>query len=110
INDRFGVGADDRVLAVSALDFDLSVYDIFGLLDRGGAVVIPEQEARRDADRWVELVSRHRATVWNSVPTLLDMLLEAAGEEGVSPLRLVLLGGDWVGLDLPGRLAAASPG
>src|SRR5207244_12636192 len=32
INERFGIGETDRVLAVSALDFDLSVYDIFGLL------------------------------------------------------------------------------
>ncbi|HTB49506.1 MAG TPA: amino acid adenylation domain-containing protein, partial [Solirubrobacteraceae bacterium] len=109
INDRWGVTSEDRALAVSALDFDLSVYDIFGLLDRGGALVIPEQDSRRDAGRWLELVKCHGVTVWNSVPALLDMLLETAGEEPLRSLRLVLLGGDWVSLDLPGRLAATSP-
>ncbi|WP_255686690.1 AMP-binding protein, partial [Micromonospora okii] len=37
---RFGVGVGDRVLAVSALDFDLSVFDVFGLLGVGGGVVL----------------------------------------------------------------------
>jgi len=45
INQRFNVGVDDRVLALSALEFDLSVYDIFGILAAGGAIVIPEPQA-----------------------------------------------------------------
>ena len=40
INERYGVGREDRALAVSGLDFDLSVYDIFGLLTAGGTVVV----------------------------------------------------------------------
>ncbi|KPC62700.1 non-ribosomal peptide synthetase [Streptomyces chattanoogensis] len=110
INERFGVGESDRVLAVSALDFDLSVYDIFGPLSAGGAVVLIEEESRRDAQRWLELVRRHRVTIWNTVPALLDMLLVVAeGAQAPDPLRLVLVSGDWVGLDLPGRLAAQRP-
>jgi non-ribosomal peptide synthetase component F len=35
INERFGVSADDRILALSSLSFDLSVYDIFGALAAG---------------------------------------------------------------------------
>ncbi|GAB3579612.1 non-ribosomal peptide synthetase [Amycolatopsis endophytica] len=112
VNRRYGAGPGDRVLAVSALDFDLSVYDVFGLLAAGGAVVTIPEESRRDARRWAELAAEHRVTVWNSVPALLDMLLVVA--EGATPvlpadLRLVLLSGDWVGLDLPGRLAAVAP-
>jgi len=44
------------VLAVSGLDFDLSVYDVFGLLGAGGALVLPREEERREARRLVELV------------------------------------------------------
>jgi pyochelin synthetase len=39
-NDRYAVGPGDRVLGLSALGFDLSVYDIFGLLGAGGALVL----------------------------------------------------------------------
>jgi amino acid adenylation domain-containing protein len=110
INERFGVGPDDRVLAVSALDFDLSVYDIFGLLSAGGAVVCVADADRREARAWVDLVRRRRVSVWNSVPALLDMLLVAAAGEPLGDLRVALVSGDWVGLDLPGRLARAAPG
>ncbi|WP_412101281.1 amino acid adenylation domain-containing protein [Micromonospora maris] len=109
INSRYDVGPDDRVLAVSALDFDLSVYDIFGLLTAGGALVVLAEEERREARRWAQLAHRWGVTVWNSVPALLDMLLVAAGDHPPASLRLALLSGDWIGLDLPGRLAQVAP-
>ncbi len=37
MNTRFQVRASDRVFALSRLSFDLSVYDIFGVLAAGGA-------------------------------------------------------------------------
>ncbi|HEX5494655.1 MAG TPA: amino acid adenylation domain-containing protein, partial [Mycobacteriales bacterium] len=107
INDRFGIGPNDRVLAISALDFDLSVYDIFGLLGTGGAVVLADENARRDPGRAHDLLERHSVTLWNSVPVLLDMLL-STGLPVPASLRLALLSGDWIGLDLPGRLADQS--
>ncbi|MFC9249794.1 amino acid adenylation domain-containing protein [Amycolatopsis thailandensis] len=107
ISRRFDVGEDDRVLALSALDFDLSVYDVFGLLSAGGALVLVEEDSRRDARRWLELVRRHDVTVWNTVPALLDMLLVVT--DVPLGLRVALISGDWVGLDLPGRLAAHAP-
>ncbi|WP_238009494.1 salicylate synthase [Dactylosporangium sp. AC04546] len=106
--DRFGLGPHDRTLAISALDFDLSVFDLFAPLSVGGAVVTVTED-RRDVHAWGALVAAHRVTVLNCVPPLLDMLL--AGGVALGPtLRLVLLGGDWVGADLPARLAAATPG
>jgi acyl-coenzyme A synthetase/AMP-(fatty) acid ligase/acyl carrier protein len=111
VNRRFEVKADDRVLAVSALEFDLAVYDIFGLLSAGGAVVLIEDENKREARHWVELARRWGVTVWNSVPALLEMLLIAAESNGSDlDLRLALVSGDWVGLDLPGRLRMRCPG
>lgn len=111
INRRYGIGAGDRILAVSSLDFDLSVYDLFGLLGAGGSIVLIGEEARRDAAKWAELVERHQITLWNSVPVLLDMLLIAAQSAGYErlPLRLAMLSGDWIGLDLPERLKQSAP-
>ncbi|TKC96364.1 non-ribosomal peptide synthetase [Polyangium fumosum] len=109
INRRFGVGHEDRVLAVSSLSFDLSVYDIFGLLAAGGTIVLPDQERRLDPEHWAELVVREGVTLWNSVPTLMEMLVEhATGRPEATPdrLRLVLMSGDWIPVTLPGRIAA----
>src|ERR1039458_6735434 len=110
INERYGVGREDRALAVSGLDFDLSVYDIFGLLTAGGTVVVLGEEGRRDARQWAEQIRRWKVTVWNTVPALFDMLLTASGDKDLESLRVVLLSGDWVGVDLPARLAKKAPG
>jgi amino acid adenylation domain-containing protein len=112
VNRRFGIGADDRVLALSALNFDLSVWDVFGLLAAGGAIVLPEAEELREPARWAERMSAHRVTVWNSVPALLEMLvdhLEDGGDPAPADLRLSLLSGDWIPSRLPDRLRALVP-
>ncbi|HEY2740347.1 MAG TPA: amino acid adenylation domain-containing protein, partial [Thermoanaerobaculia bacterium] len=113
MNRRFAAGREDRVLGISSLSFDLSVYDLFGLWAAGGAVVLPEAAAGRDPARWLELMERFRVTVWNTVPALLEMLVEYAEGRGTrlpAALRLVLLSGDWLPLSLPARLRALAPG
>jgi epothilone synthetase B len=123
VNRRFAVGPGDRVLALSSLGFDLSVYDIFGLLAAGGAVVLPEPSAGRDPERWADLMAAHRVTVWNSVPALMEILAEhgagqapPAGRDRSSALarageclRLVLLSGDWIPVRLPDRVRELAP-
>ncbi|MFB9832647.1 amino acid adenylation domain-containing protein, partial [Actinoallomurus acaciae] len=106
---RFALGPDDRTFGVSALDFDLSVFDLFAPLGSGGAVVLPAEEDRLDAAAWAGLVRDRRVTVLNCAPPLLDVLL-SSGEPLGDTLRVVLLGGDRVGVDLPARLRAAVPG
>ncbi|MDH6113664.1 amino acid adenylation domain-containing protein [Kitasatospora sp. MAP12-15] len=118
VNERFGVTEQDRTLALSALNFDLSVYDVFGLLAAGGALVLPEPGAHREPARWASLVREHGVTVWNSVPTLMEMLAEhvlaedvLAEDAGASPpLRVVMMSGDWIPVTLPERIRAAAPG
>ncbi|WP_194825767.1 non-ribosomal peptide synthetase [Nocardia sp. XZ_19_231] len=114
LNERFDLGPADRALALSALEFDLSVYDIFGLLAVGGAVVTVDDAQRTDPAVWVELIRRHQISMLNCVPSLLDMLLTAASttatvSEPLTSLRAVILGGDWVDVALPARLAAVAP-
>ncbi|CAM5281418.1 hypothetical protein GCM10010329_78900 [Streptomyces spiroverticillatus] len=113
LNDRFAVGPSDRVLALSALSFDLSVYDVFGTLAAGAAVVVPAQDRGHDPLHWDELVRRHGVTVWNSVPALMQAWTEARADRepgGDSPVRLVLLSGDWIPVALPGTVRTQHPG
>ncbi|MFJ2485203.1 amino acid adenylation domain-containing protein [Pseudomonas sp. NPDC087639] len=112
INRRFAVGPTDRVLAISSLSFDLSVYDFFGTLAVGAAVVVLEPQLALDPAHWLTLIERHRISLWNSVPALLGMLLEyVEGEGGALPahLRLAMLSGDWIPLTLPERAWALQP-
>ncbi|MFD7767369.1 amino acid adenylation domain-containing protein [Streptomyces sp. NPDC059787] len=115
IVDRFGIGPEDRVLALSALSFDLSVFDVYGVLGAGGCLVLPEPARQRDPQHWLELAGRHGVTVWNTAPALLEMLVEYAETEpgeaatALSSLRLVMLSGDWIPLTLPDRLRRLAP-
>ena len=111
INRRFEIGPDDRVLALSSLGFDLSVYDIFGTLAAGGTIVIPEPTSLKDPSRWAEWMTQERITVWNSVPALMDLLVEhlSGRPASLGHLRLVLLSGDWIPVDLPDRLRSLAP-
>ena len=109
VNRRWRLTASDRVLGLSSLSFDLSVWDIFGPLSVGGALVLPQPDGARDPGHWASLLSQHRVTVWNSVPVLLAMLAEHGLPDGHA-LRLALLSGDWVPLDLMRRLQVATPG
>lgn len=114
VNQRFGVTSDDRVLGLSALNFDLAVYDIFGPLAVGGALVLPAEQQRVEPMHWAELVARHRVTVWNSVPALMRLFTEHVEHSGaevpVGGLRLVMLSGDWIPLELPDRIRRWFPG
>ncbi|HVT17775.1 MAG TPA: amino acid adenylation domain-containing protein [Thermoanaerobaculia bacterium] len=111
VNRRFEVEPRDRVLLVSSLSFDLSVYDIFGLLAAGGSIAVATNDDVQDPQRLVRHLTARGVTFWDSAPAALQQLVPflpaaAAG----SSLRLVFLSGDWIPVSLPDRVRAAFPG
>jgi amino acid adenylation domain-containing protein len=108
INTRFGVGSGDRVLALSSLSFDLSVYDVFGTLAAGGTIIMPSATETRDPSRWAQWIAQEGVTIWNSVPALMSLLVEYAAGHSAPPscssLRLVLMSGDWIPVNLPDQV------
>jgi len=112
LNERLGIGAADRIFSLSSLSFDLSVYDIFGLIAAGGAIVVPAPDAARDPQAWALQCRTANATVWNTVPALAEMLveyLEGRPSDIPADLRLFLLSGDWIPITLPDRIRALWP-
>lgn len=109
---RFGFTDKDRVLGLSSLSFDLSVFDIFGSFSCGASLVLPPSGVSPDPAAWAKCIEETGVTVWNSVPGLLEMMLEYLGDRGpsiVGRLRLVMLSGDWIPLDLVRRLRSINP-
>ena len=54
INKTYGVTKTDCVLALSKLNFDLSVYDIFGMLSVGGSIVYVNDSNYMNPKYWHE--------------------------------------------------------
>ena len=112
INRRFNLSSADRVIALSALNFDLSVFDIFGTLAAGATIVVPSQHGAKDPSHWLESIRQNSVSVWNSVPALAGMLVEHAEtheKELPNTLRLIMLSGDWIPLALASRLKTQLP-
>ncbi|MGL5440729.1 MAG: amino acid adenylation domain-containing protein [Filifactoraceae bacterium] len=106
INQKFGVSEKDCLLGISKLNFDLSVYDIFGMLSVGGTIVYPDESEYLNPSHWDELVERNSVTVWNTVPALMELYLsylESISKEQNS-IGLILLSGDWIPLNMPDAL------
>ncbi len=96
---------NDKVICVSSLSFDISVCNIFTAFCAGGCVVFPDPSREKDPDHWMDLILRHGITVWHSAPSLFDSLIDVAEDRRMthSPLRMALLGGDWIPLNQPER-------
>jgi pyochelin synthetase len=113
-NARFGVTAADRFMAISAFSFDLSVYDVFGALSAGAALVLPDADRAADPAHWLDLCERFGVTIWNSVPAIAGLLQDQAREEEeqgrLGALRLVMLSGDRIPPPLPAALRRVRPG
>lgn len=115
INERFAIGPADRVIGLTALQHDLSVYDLFGTFMAGATLVLPSHAGRRDPAHWLDLVVRERITIWNSVPAFMEMFVEyveSSAEGSKTPprsLRFVILAGDWIPVSLPDRLRTIVP-
>ncbi|SMO83525.1 amino acid adenylation domain-containing protein [Chryseobacterium rhizoplanae] len=113
VNKTYKVDKKDRLLFITSMCFDLSVYDIFGMLAAGGTVVIATQEEVRDVARLKRLMMDKEITFWDSVPTSMNHLIAGLEDDDSSyiqnSLRVVFMSGDWIPVDLPGRIKKHFP-
>lgn len=107
VNETFSIHETDRLLFITSMCFDLSVYDIFGMLAAGGAVVIAKQDEVKDVTKLIDILAREKITFWDSVPSTMNYLIneiEQMSSFAQQHLRLIFLSGDWIPVSLPGRI------
>jgi amino acid adenylation domain-containing protein len=111
VNRRFGIGERDVLYGISSLYFDLSVYDLFGAAAAGATLVLPAATDDPDPKGWIDDVRHHGITVWNSVPALMQLLVDAAGSADVElpSLKTVMMSGDWIPVPLPEQIKQVAP-
>ena len=103
VNKKFSLTEKDKLFAVSSLNFDLSVFDIYGALCVGAGIIIPDEKDRKDARKWLQFATEKKVTVWNSVPAIVKLLCDEAEDQGTKlpeSLRLVMMSGDFVPVSL----------
>ncbi|GAA0740359.1 amino acid adenylation domain-containing protein [Gaetbulibacter jejuensis] len=114
VNNRFNVSANEKLLFVTSLGFDLSVYDIFGTLCSGSEIRIASDDENIEPEMLCDIIINEGITIWNSAPPVLQRLIPFIKsnkyELSDSNLRLVMLSGDWIPLQMPKILKMESPG
>ncbi|MGB0598430.1 MAG: amino acid adenylation domain-containing protein, partial [Rubripirellula sp.] len=93
-----GFSANDTLLAVTTLSFDISVLELFLPLLCGGKVVIACQDSLVDGRELSRAIDRFGVTVMQATPATWKLLLES-GWKGDTNLK-VLCGGEAMGRDL----------
>ncbi|AZQ32224.1 amino acid adenylation domain-containing protein [Streptomyces cyaneochromogenes] len=103
MQDRFQLTAEDRLLAVTTVGFDIAGLELFVPLLSGAAVVVAERDVVRDPAALCATVTAQRISVMQATPSLWRAVLaeDAAVLGGVR----VLVGGEALPADLAGALA-----
>jgi tyrocidine synthetase-3 len=113
VNREFDVSQRDTLLFITSMCFDLSVYDIFGMLAAGGKIVIGKKEQIQNPKELSGLLLKEKVTFWDSVPSTMSYLISSLEEDGgeyiQENLRLVFMSGDWIAVNLPGRVKKFFP-
>lgn len=102
---RPGFGADDRIVAVTTVSFDIAVLELLLPLYCGGRTVICSKDRLLEPESVVWLIETSAATIVQATPTLWRVLLEA-GLQPSRPLR-ALSGGEALPRDVAEKLIAA---
>ncbi|ODP98165.1 hybrid non-ribosomal peptide synthetase/type I polyketide synthase [Salinivibrio sp. SS2] len=111
IEARLNLNEQDKVLAISALNFDLSVFDLFSTLHCGACLVIPEISPAQDPDGLITLAEQAQITIWNSVPAFAQLLTDGLNSRNTAlpSLRNIMMSGDWIPVSLPDQLNLVAP-
>ena len=91
---RPGITAEDTLLAVTTLSFDISILEMFLPLTTGARIVIASDEVT-DGTQLLSLMERCQPSVMQVTPATLRLLLEA-GWPGSPNLKILCGGEAWL--------------
>lgn len=113
INRKFAIDKTHKIIGLSSICFDLSVYDIFGSLSTGAVLHMATDITNTDSI--LDVIVDSNITFWNSVPSVMNLLIENISinpniqHNTFESLRHVLLSGDWIPPDLPSKIKKYFP-
>ncbi|MDU0291330.1 amino acid adenylation domain-containing protein [Saccharothrix longispora] len=94
MQDRYRLGADDRVLLKTPCTFDVSVWEFFWPLITGAAIVVAAPDGHRDPAHLARVINEHGVTTAHFVPSVLDLFLAEPSAASCPTLRRVVCSGE----------------
>lgn len=97
-----GISADDRLLAISTISFDIAGLELFLPLIGGAEIVLASSETAKDGWLLLELMKQEKITIMQATPYTWRMLI-AAGWNDFLPVRIIT-GGEALPKELAEKL------
>ncbi|MBW8830817.1 MAG: amino acid adenylation domain-containing protein, partial [Burkholderiales bacterium] len=94
--------SEDRLLAITTLNFDIAALELHGPLICGAQVVIADRDTVLDPVSLARCIEKHRITVMQATPNVWRLLLDS-GWSGSAGLK-ALCGGEALSKELAQRL------
>jgi amino acid adenylation domain-containing protein len=94
VQDRWALGAADRVLQKTPYTFDVSVWEIFWPLVTGAQLVMARPGGHQDAAYLADVIAAEAITTAHFVPSMLQYFLDTPGVERCSSLVRVICSGE----------------
>jgi len=101
-----GMTADDKLLAVTTISFDIAGLELYLPLISGAQLILSNSETAKDGRLLLDLVKGENITFMQATPYTWRMMLEA-GWENYLPIK-ILCGGEALPKDLAGKLTSRS--
>lgn len=99
INRQYGINETTKGLCITSITFDLSVYDVFGILAAGGSIYLAKEEEIANMQVVKKILIEENINFWNSVPTTMVSLIHTFSDKEKNALprmKHVFLSGDWI--------------
>ncbi|WP_437819702.1 amino acid adenylation domain-containing protein [Sorangium sp. So ce1078] len=108
VQERWPLGAEDRMLLKAPFGFDVSVWEVFWPLLAGARIVVARPGGHRDPAYLRRTIERHGVTTAYFVSSMLSAFLADSLGAFPASLRRVLVGGEAVPAELTRRFFAAA--
>ncbi|WP_226893766.1 non-ribosomal peptide synthetase [Nisaea sediminum] len=114
MQERFGIGAGDKVLQKTPYTFDVSVWEFFWPLMCGACLVVAKPGGHKDPDYLARLMEEEGISVLHFVPSMLQAFLGHGGSAArlnqCNSLRYVMCSGEALSPSLVERFESLKPG
>jgi len=93
--EEYNITDQDVLLQAASFSFDVSLGDVGRCFFNGGTLVLLGKEGRQDPSAMLEVISKHKVTLFETTPVVLRWWLEDGFELSRCPdLRLLIVGSD----------------
>ena len=102
-----GITADDKLLAVTTISFDIAGLELFLPLITGAEVIITDTAAAKDGRALLDIIKNEQATIMQATPYTWRIMLEAGWDK--STTLKVICGGEALPAELANRILNIAP-